>query len=209
MPPMANHGRSGLPSRRGGPGRARRPGGPVWSGWPSRGRCRSSRPRLGRRASAACARIVRGTADQPPRRRRSGGPADRQVVLAQVQHVAPAASATSARSFTANSAPWRRHASAIISRAASSSGVPPAGLVAQLDDVHAAGQRRVDELGEVARCRAGRRCTGTAARRPAGRLICSAVHLATVIEVGVETGPHGSPGTGLRGGRRARPDRRT
>ena len=115
--------------------------------------------------------VVGGAADQ----RRSvaddvAGHRQRQIVLAQVQHVGaggpgdvgavvdgeqcavPAAASASISSAASSCAGLQRAESLLAGRA----------LVAELDDVHPAGQRGVGEFGEDRPARGARRCTGTA-----------------------------------------------
>ena len=144
--PRARRGRARRRSARGrGPGRAGR----AWSGWASRGPCRSSRrPASATAAStSASAWVERPISTSSPRTARAAGTGRSPCPRCSTSE--PMAWATSARSFTARSAPWRsagvgehREVFELLGRLHA--------LVAQLHDVHAAGQHGVEELGEVA-----------------------------------------------------------
>ena len=169
MPPMANHGRAGA---RAATARTRsRPG--------------AGRPGLvgvgqhGPDAEVVDAGLVGGrgasrlrgawSGRRSPRRRRPGAPSrPGRSSWPRCSTSAPAASATSARSFTGQQrAVPRAHLGEHLQRgelrrAASSR------LVAELDDVDAARERGVQELGQVGRSD-GRPCRGTGGRRRGGR----------------------------------------
>ena len=158
---------------RGGRGRARRPGGRAWSASRAPGRRRRSRRRA--RGVDLLGRVRRAPDEPRPAPASARASATGMSSWPTCTPSAPAARARSGRSLRMNSAPrvgaQRAAPSAAAARSSSSARV----LVAQLEDVDAAAQRRREDVAERPPAGRGRR-RGRGARRGArgARCACTA-----------------------------------
>ena len=149
MPPIANQGRAAPACARRAPaGPGRSPGGPAWSAWSTAARRRSSRRPGSAAAASACAGLwlLRPMSGPGPRMRRATGTG--RSSWPRWSTSAPAASATSARSFTASRRPCRRQAPRehleqreFLARLQA--------LLPQLHDVHPGAEHGVEEPRQV------------------------------------------------------------
>ena len=163
MPPIANHGRA-LPSSatwrtRSSPGAGR----PGFVGVGQQGPAPSSRHRA-RRPPPSDSPGVRRAADQHVGAQDGPGHRDRQVVLPEVEHVGPLPRTPRPPGRSPRAARrGARPARPIIERGELVAGLHA--LLAQLHDVDAAGQHRVEELAPGRPAPTGSRCTGRAGHR--------------------------------------------